>query len=156
MSHGKWLETSSKAISTTLCHYWRLVTPWGGTLVSFQGWPPLTALLIILSWGPWPICNSTSTRPCLPCLRAAVAGPAPPAESRVRLIAGLRRRNHVDSLRPGSFHPLSFISPPIHFSFKKVTQYAPSPRGQNAPSISPRVVRLWRFTQPRPGAGLVG
>lgn len=38
--------------------------------------------------------------------------------------------------------PLSFISPPIHFSFKKVTQYALSPRGQNAPSISPHIVKL--------------
>lgn len=101
-------------------HQQRLAIQRGGSLVSFRGDLALTALLIIVSWGLWPICKSTSACPCLPSLWVFVLWPALSAESGALGAADswggeVRWRNHVDSLRRGSFHPSEFHFSPHSF-----------------------------------------
>lgn len=92
----------------------------------FRGDLPLTALLIILSEALCPMCKPTSTCPCFPQSSGTWA--------HCELGSGdscakVKWRNHVRGSTVPHSTPLSFISPTVHFSFKKGDTICSWPKG---------------------------
>lgn len=117
------MQFLKRLFSKTPRHSWSQSASEVALQCSSRGDPALAALLIIVPLGLRPVCKSSSTCPCLLSSWAVLA----------RFLCGelgaadswgegdeVRWRNHVDSLRRGSFHLSEFhLSPTFIFHFKR-------------------------------------